>query len=218
MVFVVVVCRWVLKRSSLLTNKTHRNYAEETSSEREKQTLRGQRTRALFYTERTFVHLESIASVVFIGREWMFSARERFRESFLLLTFKPKMSGFWKSITALQRRRDVLCPFISIETDSCDIFSSTFEQVKRVFCESSGALVPKDKAVKRFIVRNMVESAAIRDLQEACAYETYTLPKMYRKVHYSISAAIHSKVVRVRSREARRIREPPRRAPRKQEK
>jgi small subunit ribosomal protein S26e len=91
-------------------------------------------------------------------------------------------------------------------------------QVKRVFCESSGALVPKDKAVKRFIVRNMVESAAIRDLQEACAYETYTLPKMYRKVHYSISAAIHSKVVRVRSREARRIREPPRRAPRKQEK
>merc|ERR1712205_219320 len=90
--------------------------------------------------------------------------------------------------------------------------------VKRVFCESSGALVPKDKAVKRFIVRNMVESAAIRDLQEACAYETYTLPKMYRKVHYSISAAIHSKVVRVRSREARRIREPPRRAPRKQEK
>ena len=92
------------------------------------------------------------------------------------------------------------------------------DRVKRVFCESSGALVPKDKAVKRFIVRNMVESAAIRDLQEACAYETYTLPKMYRKVHYSISAAIHSKVVRVRSREARRIREPPRRAPRKQEK
>ena len=92
------VCRWVFKRSSFLTNKTHRRkHAEETSSEREKQTLRGQRTRTLFYTERTFVHLESIASVVFIGREWMFSARERFRESFLLLTFKPKMSGFWKS-------------------------------------------------------------------------------------------------------------------------
>merc|ERR1711920_554357 len=83
--------------------------------------------------------------------------------------------------------------------------------VKRVFCESSGALVPKDKAVKRFIVRNIVESAAIRDLQESCVYEAYTLPKLYRKVYYSISAAIHSKVVRVRSREARRIREPPRR-------
>jgi len=54
--------------------------------------------------------------------------------------------------------------------------------VRRVFCESSGALVPKDKAVKRFIVRNIVESAAIRDLQEACVYEAYQLPKLYRKV------------------------------------
>lgn len=84
-------------------------------------------------------------------------------------------------------------------------------QVKRVFCESSGAMVPKDKAVKRFMVRNIVESAAVRDLQESCAFESYTLPKLYRKVYYSISAAIHSKVVRVRSREARRIRDPPKR-------
>lgn len=40
-----------------------------------------------------------------------------------------------------------------------------------MFCESSGALVPKDKAVKRFIVRNIVESAALRDLQESCVYD-----------------------------------------------
>lgn len=78
-----------------------RKHAEETSSEREKQTLRGQRTRTLFYTERTFVHLESIASVVFIGREWIFSARERFRESFLPPAYwrsNPKWAGFGKAL------------------------------------------------------------------------------------------------------------------------
>jgi small subunit ribosomal protein S26e len=81
--------------------------------------------------------------------------------------------------------------------------------VRRVRCESSGVLVPKDKAIKRFIVRNMVDASAIRDLQDASLIEGYQLPKIYRKVYYSISAAIHSKIVRVRSVKNRKIREPP---------
>ena len=32
-------------------------------------------------------------------------------------------------------------------------------------------MVVQDKAVKRFTVRNIVEQAAVRDVQEACIYE-----------------------------------------------
>ncbi|KAI8473255.1 MAG: ribosomal protein S26e [Monoraphidium minutum] len=84
-------------------------------------------------------------------------------------------------------------------------------KVKRVRCESSGAMVPKDKAVKRFVMRNIVDASAIRDIQAASVFESYALPKIYRKVYYSISAAIHSRIVRVRSRKNRKNREPPQR-------
>merc|ERR1711871_1395505 len=81
--------------------------------------------------------------------------------------------------------------------------------VKRVFCALSGKLVPKDKAAKRFVVRNIVEASAVRDLRDNSVYDNYTLPKVYHKMYYSVESAIHHRIVRVRSREARRNRDPP---------
>ena len=87
--------------------------------------------------------------------------------------------------------------------------------VKRVRCASTGKAIPKDKAIKRFIVRNIVDASSMRDIRDASAYEAYALPKIYVKQYYCIEAAVHQRIVRVRSSTDRRIRTPPVRGPRK---
>merc|ERR1712087_918490 len=72
---------------------------------------------------------------------------------------------------------------------------------KMVRCVNSGEAVPKDKAIARFQMRNIVDGSSRRDIKDNYAYDQkyFTLPKIYVKLYYSVSCAIHSKVVRIRS-------------------
>merc|ERR1739845_52906 len=75
--------------------------------------------------------------------------------------------------------------------------------VNRVRCASTW------EAIKRFIVRNIVDTSSLRDIKDASAYSEYQLPKLYIKMYYCVEAAVHQRIVRGRSREARRNRDPP---------
>ena len=70
-----------------------------------------------------------------------------------------------------------------------------------VRCLNCGRVTPKDKAIKRFQMRNMVDGSSKRDIKENYAYDesNFQLPKIYIKQCYCVSCAIHARVVRVRS-------------------
>ena len=74
-----------------------------------------------------------------------------------------------------------------------------------VRCCQSGRIVPKDKAISRFQMRQMVDGSSRRDIKENSAYDqsVFTLPKIYVKQYYCVSSAIHSRVVRARSKVGR---------------
>ena len=82
-------------------------------------------------------------------------------------------------------------------------------------CYNCGRVVPKDKSIKRYNIRKMVDASSKRDIEEATAYpgktqaysdRVFALPKLYMKLYYCVSCAIHLRIVRVRSSENRKLR------------
>uniref|UniRef100_A0A6B2GAC5 40S ribosomal protein S26 n=1 Tax=Myxobolus squamalis TaxID=59785 RepID=A0A6B2GAC5_MYXSQ len=88
--------------------------------------------------------------------------------------------------------------------------------VKSVRCVNCGRCVPKDKVIRKLVIRSIVDSAALADFRAATVYESYIFPKLFQLLLYCVSCAVHAKVVHIRSREKRKIRaQPPKFVPKR---
>ena len=58
---------------------------------------------------------------------------------------------------------------------------------RAIRCSGCGRCTPKDKSICRFQVKNIVESAAQRDIRDACAYESKYSLEIMQPQHYLLS-------------------------------
>ena len=68
-------------------------------------------------------------------------------------------------------------------------------------CLNCAKCCPKDKAIKRFQMRNLVDGSSKRDIKDNYAFDqkNFSLPKIYVKQQYCIACGIHARIVRLRS-------------------
>lgn len=75
-----------------------------------------------------------------------------------------------------------------------------------VVCSNCGRAVPKDKCIKRFQIKDVVEATAHEDITMNLHYEQLQIPKTYLKNVYCVSCACHARIVKVRSADDRKVR------------
>ena len=79
-----------------------------------------------------------------------------------------------------------------------------------VNCNNCTRLVPKDKAIKRFVIKNIVDGSSKRDIEEASAYsnseEKVEMPTLFMKNQWCVACAIHARIVKARTAAEKRVR------------
>jgi small subunit ribosomal protein S26e len=91
-----------------------------------------------------------------------------------------------------------------------------------VVCDNCCRYVAKDKCIKKFVIRDLIDGSSKEDVENVSAYKDKSnkgkvnIPKLYYKLTYCVSCAVHARIVRARNAIARRVRnvKRPERAPR----